>query len=63
MITYLDFASHELLSADPEYFDTAHRVVRAARAYDVVVSPPMLENTDVALASLIALTIHGSGAA
>lgn len=50
----MDFASHELLPADPEHFDTARRAVSAARTYDVVVSPPMLENTDMALATLIA---------
>jgi hypothetical protein len=58
VITYLDFASHELLPTDPEHFDIARRAVSAARAYDVVVSPPMLENTDVALARLIALAIR-----
>lgn len=54
-ITYLDFASHELMPADPEHFDIARRAVEGARVYDVVVSPPMFENTDAALSHLIAL--------
>lgn len=55
IVTYLDFASHELLADHPHEFDTARATIAEARAFDIVVSAPMLENTDVGLAKLIAL--------
>jgi hypothetical protein len=55
VITYLDFASHELLAHHPPDYDTARTTIAKARAFDIVVSAPMLENTDTALAKLIAL--------
>jgi hypothetical protein len=55
VVTYLDFASHELLADHPREYDTARDTIADARAFDIVVSAPMLENTDTALAKLIAL--------
>jgi hypothetical protein len=55
VVTYLDFASHELLADHPHDYDTARATIAEARAFDVVVSAPMLENTDSGLAKLIAL--------
>jgi hypothetical protein len=55
IVTYLDFASHELLAAHPHDYDTARATIAEARAFDIVVSAPMLENADTGLAKLIAL--------
>lgn len=55
VVTYLDFASHELLADHPDDWDAARATIARARAFDIVVSAPMLENTDTALAKLIAL--------
>jgi hypothetical protein len=52
-LTYLDLASHELFREAPADFDTCRRVVTDAQCYDLVVSLPMLENADAALAALI----------
>lgn len=55
VVTYLDLMSHSLFAEAPSDFDAARRIVEEARALDVVVSPAMLENADVALAVLIGL--------
>jgi hypothetical protein len=53
IVTYLDLFSHSILETAPSDFDAARRVVVEARAFDVVVSRPMLRNADTALAALI----------
>jgi hypothetical protein len=53
MVTYLDLASHELFAPAPNDFDTCRRLVEAAKAHDLVVSAPLLENADTALSALI----------
>jgi hypothetical protein len=57
IVTYLDFVSHELLADHPHDYDTARATIAEARAFDIVVSAPMLENTDTGLAKLIALAM------
>lgn len=52
-VTILDVASHELLDPAPAEFDACRRLVRDAACYDVIVSHPLLENADAALATLI----------
>jgi hypothetical protein len=52
-LTYLDLGSHELWDLAPADFDSCRRVIAAARCYDLVVSLPLLENADAALATLI----------
>ena len=53
IIAYLDLASHELFSVAPHDFDQCQRVVREARAHNLVVSLPVLENLDAALTRLV----------
>jgi hypothetical protein len=55
MIVYLDLASHELFPLAPHEFDQCQRIVREAHAHNLVVSLPVLENLDAALAALIEL--------
>jgi hypothetical protein len=57
VVTYLDFASHELLDVATGDYDIARAAVADARAFDAIVSAPMLENADKALAKLITLAI------
>jgi hypothetical protein len=54
-LTYLDLASHELLDVVPHDFDTCRRIVLEARCHDLVVSIPLLENADTAVAALLGL--------
>jgi len=44
VVTYLDFASHELLADHPHDYDAARSTIAQARAFDIVVSAAMLEN-------------------
>ena len=52
-LTYLDLASHELFDLAPADFDACRRVVSEAQCFDLVVSLPLLENADAAVAALI----------
>lgn len=58
-LTYLDLASHELLDVVPNDFDTCRRIVVEARCCDLVVSIPLLENADAAVAALLGLATAG----
>jgi hypothetical protein len=53
VITYLDLMSHSLFDGAQSDSVSARQIVTEARSYDVIVSPFMLDNTDVALAALI----------
>jgi hypothetical protein len=61
-LTYLDLGSHELFDLAPADFDTCRRVVANARCFDLVVSLPLLENADAALAALIEMAPPRVGA-
>lgn len=52
-LTYLDLASHELWTLVPSDYDTCRRVVEGAGAFDLVVSLPVIDNADAALAAFI----------
>jgi hypothetical protein len=52
-ITYLDLASHELFDVAPDDYDACRRVVARTRAFDLVVSAPLMENADASLARLL----------
>ena len=54
-LTYLDLASHELFDLAPSDFDSCRRIINEARRCDLVVSLPVLENADRAVAALIGL--------
>jgi hypothetical protein len=54
-LTYLDLASHELVDVAPHDFDACRRIVVEASCHDLVVSIPLLENTDAAVAALLGL--------
>lgn len=60
-LIYLDLGSHELFDLAPSDFDTCRQVVANARCFDLVVSLPLLENADRALAALIELAPPHSG--
>ena len=56
-LTYLDLAAHELFDVAPHDFDACRRVITAANCCDLVVSIPLLENADAAVAALLALAL------
>jgi hypothetical protein len=58
-LTYLDPASHELFDVAPHDFDTCRRIVVEAGCADLVVSIPLLENADSAVAALLGLATAG----
>jgi hypothetical protein len=58
VVTYLDLFSHRLFDTSPSDFSAARRIVTKARAYDVVVSGPMPQNADTALAALIHMALQ-----
>jgi len=58
-LTYLDLASHELVDVAPHDFDACRRLVVEASCCDLVVSIPLLENADSAVAALLGLATAG----
>lgn len=58
-LVFLDWASHELWDIDPAAYEQSRRLVKAASAYDLVFSLPLIENADAALAAVIGLTVEG----
>jgi len=58
-LTYLDLASHEILHLAPHDYDACRRTVAEAGCRDLVVSIPLLENADHAVAALLALAHTG----